>query len=482
MEPSPRPSIAPVPRPAGRTRTRAEFRWLAVGVGCTDLVAILAAFIAAYVIRFGFVAGGYDFLGVMIVAPPLWLVVFGMFRLYSLARLAPAEEAKRLVSATAIGITGVVTVSYWSAAELSRQWVATSWLLALLLLLVGRRIWRYVVARSRERGMFTFHTLILGTNAEAAHLAAVMRAGGPGFDAIGFVRAGTGDQRVSAVAGSHVPVLGDLRDIVAIIERTGADCVYVASSAIGSQDMRSVTKLTRSEGVEVRVSANIPEMLSSRLAAQPLGGLMGFSVWPVRLSGVQSVAKRTSDILAAVLGAVLLLPFFALIALAIKGASRGPVLYRQTRVGRGGRTFTMLKFRTMRLGADQDRGPVSNDVASPLFKARDDPRVTRVGRFLRRWSLDELPQLANVIRGDMSLVGPRPSMPDEVERYQDWHMDRFEVRPGITGLWQVSGRSELSFDDYVRLDLFYIENWSLALDCYVLAKTIPAVLGGRGAY
>jgi len=167
------------------------------------------------------------------------------------------------------------------------------------------------------------------------------------------------------------------------------------------------------------------------------------------------------------------------IGLAVKLGSKGPVLFRQTRVGRRGRPFTLLKFRTMIEGAAAIDVP--NDSEGPLFKSKSDPRITTAGRFLRRWSLDELPQLLNVLRGRMSLVGPRPPLPEEVELYEDWQRDRLEVRPGMTGLWQVRGRSDLSFDDYVRLDLFYIENWSLAYDFYLLAKTIPAVLSGRGA-
>jgi lipopolysaccharide/colanic/teichoic acid biosynthesis glycosyltransferase len=181
---------------------------------------------------------------------------------------------------------------------------------------------------------------------------------------------------------------------------------------------------------------------------------------------------------------VVLSPLLVGIALAIKLTSRGPVLFRQRRVGLRGRPFTMLKFRTMRPGADRDvdRLRAEHGVKDLMFKLPDDPRVTRVGRWLRRSSLDELPQLLNVIKGDMSMVGPRPALPEEAARYQDWQFDRLEVPPGITGLWQVSGRADLSFDESVRLDLFYIENWSLAYDFYIVVKTVPVMLSGRGAY
>ena len=204
----------------------------------------------------------------------------------------------------------------------------------------------------------------------------------------------------------------------------------------------------------------------------------------MRLTGFQATLKRTFDVALAGLLLVLTSPIWLLVAIAVKTTSKGPLLFRQVRVGRRSKPFTLFKFRTMVADADQQLEGLraSSDAPAPLFKLRNDTRVTKVGRRLRRWSLDELPQLWNVLRGDMSLVGPRPPLPAEVEEYEIWHRDRLEVRPGITGLWQVSGRSELSFDDYVRLDLFYIENWSPAFDLYLLAKTGPAVLLGRGAF
>jgi exopolysaccharide biosynthesis polyprenyl glycosylphosphotransferase len=204
----------------------------------------------------------------------------------------------------------------------------------------------------------------------------------------------------------------------------------------------------------------------------------------VRLTRAQAIAKRTFDVVLSAAGLVLAAPLLAVTALAVKLETPGPVLFRQERVGLHRQRFKLLKFRTMVVGADRMLADlaVHNEADGPLFKIRNDPRVTRVGRFLRRYSLDELPQLWNVLLGEMSLVGPRPPLPREVDAYEDWQLDRLEVRPGITGLWQVSGRSELPFDEYVRLDLFYIENWSLASDLFILAKTVPMLLAARGAY
>jgi exopolysaccharide biosynthesis polyprenyl glycosylphosphotransferase len=217
---------------------------------------------------------------------------------------------------------------------------------------------------------------------------------------------------------------------------------------------------------------------------QPLGGLTALSLQPVRLSGGQVVAKFTFDILLSSCLLLVLSPLLAVISIAVKVTSSGPVLYRQRRVGLRGRPFTMLKFRTMRAGAEADVPSLraAHQVDDVMFKMKDDPRVTRVGRLLRRYSLDELPQLFNVVRGDMSLVGPRPALPEEVAKYEDWHLDRLEVPPGITGLWQISGRADLSFDECVQLDLFYIENWSLTYELFILGKTVAVLLSRRGAY
>lgn len=461
-------------RVPGSIPAASGYRRLSAAMAVSDFALILVAFLSAYGIRFGFEKGYFDFVAVMIVAPPVFIGLLAAFRLYSPHRFGPAEEFRRIFYAATVGITGVVTLSFWTKAELSRQWVGVSWALCLLLLLGSRRLWHYYVWKARMRGRLTYRTLVVGGNEEAAHLAMVMSAGSAGFEPVGYVPTAG-----AAADMGELPQVGSIGDLGSVILDLGIECLFVASSGLRERDMATVTKAARQQGIELRVSANIPELLSTRLSAQPLGGVMTFSVWPVRLTGPQAVTKRTFDLLGGSLALVLSVLFWVPIGLAVKLGSKGPVMFRQTRVGRRGREFTLLKFRTMIEGAAAIDVP--NDSEGPLFKSKSDPRVTTVGRFLRRWSLDELPQLLNVLRGNMSLVGPRPPLPGEVELYEDWQRDRLEVRPGMTGLWQVRGRSALSFDDYVRLDLFYIENWSLAYDFYLLAKTIPAVFLGRGA-
>jgi exopolysaccharide biosynthesis polyprenyl glycosylphosphotransferase len=287
------------------------------------------------------------------------------------------------------------------------------------------------------------------------------------------------------VVPEGLPMLGTIVGLRQLISQTGASCVFVAATAVGPEDVKNVLKARRLDGVEIRVTANFPGTLSAtRVAPQSVGGLLALSVQAVRLTRTQTIAKRSFDVVLSAVALVLLAPLLVLIALLIRLETPGPVLFRQERVGLHRRRFKVLKFRTMVVGAELMLADLAahNEADGPLFKLRNDPRVTRVGRYLRRYSLDELPQLWNVLMGEMSLVGPRPPLPREVDAYEDWQLDRLEVRPGITGLWQVSGRSELPFDEYVRLDLFYIENWSLAYDLFIVAKTIPMLLTARGAY
>jgi exopolysaccharide biosynthesis polyprenyl glycosylphosphotransferase len=458
---------------------RADYRRLYRLVAITDTLAIAFAMVIAYWIRFGVRVPEGDFLLLLLGAPFVVIGVYTAFHLYDAYRFTPAEEFRRIILAVSLGLTGLVTLSFWSQASFSRSWLAVSWALGLILGLGSRRVWHYWIGRARAKGRLSFSTLIVGTNEEAEHLADVMGRPAFGFRAIGMVATQT-----AAENDPQLPVMGSVTDLRDLIRDTGAECVFVASSAMSPEEMGHVAKAVRLEGVEVRITATMPEVLASRLTVQPLGGLTALSLRPVRLTGTQVVAKRAFDLTVAGIGTLLLSPLFVVIGLAIKLSSPGPVFFRQRRVGHRGRPFTILKFRTMRLGADQmiDELREQHGVDGLMFKLKDDPRVTRVGGFLRKFSLDEFPQLINVIKGDMSLVGPRPPLPEEVTRYADWQFDRLEVPPGITGLWQVSGRSELSFDDCVRLDLFYIENWSIAYDLYILAKTLPALLSSTGAY
>ncbi len=292
----------------------------------------------------------------------------------------------------------------------------------------------------------------------------------------------------ASVQVSHihdVPVVGDPDRIIDAVDETGVHVVAVASHPdLAGQSLRRLSWALEERGVELVVSPGIVEVAGPRLSIRPVAGLSLLHLERPTFGGSRMFVKTAFD---RALGAVLLLvalPLIAAIAIAVRVSSRGPALFRQERVGVDGRRFTMLKFRSMVTDAEDRRPALAalDDGNGMLFKIREDPRVTPVGALLRRFSLDELPQLFNVLRGDMSLVGPRPPLPEEVAVYDDDAVRRLRVRPGMTGLWQVSGRSDLSWEESLRLDLRYVDNWSLALDLSILWRTWRAVVRGSGAY
>jgi len=262
------------------------------------------------------------------------------------------------------------------------------------------------------------------------------------------------------------------------------DEVLIADPAFPQEQAVELVDRCHEHGKRVRVAPSTMEILMDRVEFVPGQSLPLFELKPPVFDGIDFALKRSFDLIGAGLVLALLSPLLALLALAIKLDSRGPVLFRSRRPGIGGRPFDCLKFRTMQDGAEwlQDELEHRNEAGGAIFKIREDPRITRVGAFLRRWSLDELPQLLNVVRGEMSLVGPRPLPQRDYARLEDWHRKRYLVLPGMTGLWQVSGRSELDFDELVRLDFLYLERWSVFLDFSILLKTIPAVVRSRGAW
>ena len=278
--------------------------------------------------------------------------------------------------------------------------------------------------------------------------------------------------------------LGTLEELAQAFELHRVDEVIVVDPDFPEQDLLELVDSAHGHGVRVMIAPSTAEILVHRAEFVPGQSVPLFELRPPVFEGMDFVLKRTFDLVVATLLIVVLSPLLATIALAIKLGSRGPVLYRSMRPGIGGVPFACLKFRTMIEGADSRQYDLesSNEATGALFKMREDPRLTRVGRALRRFSLDELPQLVNVLRGQMSLVGPRPLPQRDFDRLEEWHMQRYQVMPGMTGLWQVSGRAELDFDDLVRLDFLYLERWSVFLDLTILVKTLPAVVWGRGAY
>jgi exopolysaccharide biosynthesis polyprenyl glycosylphosphotransferase len=297
------------------------------------------------------------------------------------------------------------------------------------------------------------------------------------YEFVGVVTDGEGD--------GDLRVLGSLANLPAVLAGAGpVDELLLRDGAFEDRQLLDVVDQAHRRGVQVRVAPKTTALLTERAEYIPGQGAPLFELRPPAFAGTDWVLKRTFDLVVSVLVVVLGLPFWLAIGAAIKLGSRGPVLYRDRRIGLNEQPFMMIKFRTMYAdaAARQPQLEAENEAEGPLFKIRRDPRITPVGRFLRRFSLDEIPQVLNVLRGEMSLVGPRPLPVRDYERLEAWHRKRYLVLPGMTGLWQVAGRADLTFDDLVRLDFYYLENWSIWLDISVLAKTVPAVIAARGAY
>jgi exopolysaccharide biosynthesis polyprenyl glycosylphosphotransferase len=470
------------PRPGQAGAVKRRYRRIGLGLVASDAVCASAALLLAYELRVGVGSMTLTQRVLAVVAPLLWVALFHAFSLYAPQRLAAAEEFRRIIGATSLGVLLLALLSFWSQDSLSPLGIGLTWLVALFLELVTRRVWRWYQHRLKVDGRLALRTLVVGTNRDATRLAATLREPGSGFNPIGYVHA-TGEPAVAAVDG-RLGLLGELAHLRSLVRGQLADCLFVTSTSVSAEDISEVAQVARQEGVEVRLSANIAETLTSRLALQQIGPVIALSLRPVQLAGAQAAGKRAFDLVAASIGVLLTLPLWIVAAAAIRLTSRGPVLFHQERVTKGGRHFRMHKFRTMRdrpesLSGD---GAALADASSPFFKLGDDPRVTTVGNYLRRFSLDELPQLLNIVKGEMSLVGPRPLPAEQVAANRELLSPRHEVPAGMTGWWQINGRSEVTPEEALHLDQFYIENWSLTLDLYILLKTFGVVLRREGAY
>ena len=463
--------------PAAPT-ARARYRQLALAVAATDAVCVVAALVIAFALRYGASPMPTSYRLTVALAPLVWVAVSYATGLYRLDQLSDWDEFRGTLNATGIAIAVAAVASYWSKSDLSREWIGFGWLIAVAFEFGARSWWRGYIGRLRADNRLALRTAIVGEDADAAELESCLRKQGSGFDPIGYVSIDSGHAPSDAA-----PILGRLADLDRFSDTDGIECLFVASSAVASAHAAGIARAARQAGVELRMSTSVPDMLISPVGMQAVGGSIAVVVRQVRLTGLQYAAKRAFDLIVSSLLLLLAAPMIAAIGLAVRLTSPGPALFRQTRVTRGGRTFVMLKFRTMRADADAYLAQRGIDPRAPFFKMdRDDPRVTRVGRFLRRSSLDELPQLINVLRGDMSLVGPRPLPAEQVAANLTLLEARHEVNAGLSGWWQIRGRSELDAEESVALDLFYIENWSLGLDIFILVKTAGAILARRGAY
>jgi exopolysaccharide biosynthesis polyprenyl glycosylphosphotransferase len=382
-----------------------------------------------------------------------------------------------------IGLTAAVAIfSYAINLELSRAYVVIGLPSLTVFDMLVRFALRKRLVRQRMHGKCMHSVVAVGHELAVADLVTELgRDGYHGLNVVGACVVQPGE--LDELAG--VPVYGGLDDITAAVKAFGADTVAVtACPEMNGVRLRGLAWELEKTGTDLCVSPALLDVAGPRTTIRPTAGLTLLHVDHPQLTGIRLVIKDLFDRCAAAAALVMLAPVMALLVIAIRLHDGGPALFTQVRIGKDGREFLIYKFRTMVVDAEKQQAELLtiNDSDGVLFKLRKDPRVTAVGAYLRRWSMDELPQLFNVFLGDMSLVGPRPAVPDEVAKYAEHVRRRLVVKPGLTGLWQVNGRSDLSWDESVRLDLRYAENWSFALDLQILWKTISALVKGAGAY
>lgn len=479
-------------------------RIIAASVFLLDLLLVTAAFFLAYWLRssvlprfaapdaMGPLYPLSEYLPFLPLALLLWSLLLLRTGRYRSHRTVPIlEEAWAIVHVcvTAAVLFALVLfalrIDEWLLGNdrISRLWIAVFALVACLLLLAEKLALRVTSRYVRLRGYNYRTVVIVGTNRDARQMA---RSIGHhpywGFRLIGFI-ANASEEQTPSEAELGAPILGRLGDLQRIVKDEVVDEVVFA---VGRRELARLEDLflaLQEQGIRTRIALNFFPHTNAKVELEELDGLplLSFSTAPT--SQLQLMLKRALDVGISMVLLFLAAPVLSLVALGIKISSRGSVLFRQTRCGLNGREFTLYKFRTMVEGAEERQRELLhlNEMNGPVFKVRRDPRVTGLGRLLRRFSLDEMPQLWNVLRGDMSLVGPRPPIPEEVAQYQRWQRRRLAMKPGLTCLWQISGRNDLDFNRWMELDLEYIDSWTPSLDLKILWKTIPAVLTGRGA-
>jgi exopolysaccharide biosynthesis polyprenyl glycosylphosphotransferase len=463
-------------------------------VAITDVLLVAWAVLGAELIRFGTNAVGgllpggdpsftdsrYTAFSVVLIV--VWVMMLRLHGAYDHRIMGHGAEEYKAVASASFRLFGVLTVvSYVLNLSIARGYVAMAMPAGLFALLFSRWLWRRWLTLHRAQGLMSASVLVVG---DREHLTGLIKALGS-VPAAGYhvVAACCGDAQGSYI--DDVPVLGNETDAADVARRIHVRTVACTSSTrFDAGGLRRLGWALEGQDIDMVVVPRLTDVAGPRVLTRPVAGLSLLHVEAPVFGGPQLALKTAIDKTAATLLLILLSPLFAVIAVMIKRDKGGPVFFRQERVGKSGTTFPMFKFRTMVVGAEamlsslQDR----SEGKGPLFKLRDDPRVTAVGAKLRQYSLDELPQLINVLRGEMSLVGPRPPLASEVQTYGHDVRRRLLVKPGMTGLWQINGRSDLSWDESVRFDLYYVENWSVISDLIILWRTGRAVLRSSGAY
>jgi exopolysaccharide biosynthesis polyprenyl glycosylphosphotransferase len=462
----------------------------------TDFILIGLTVSAAQLARFGLDDGPAaaipsDNTFVSIILAAAWLGALGINQSRAAQVLGTGnEEYKRVITGT-LSVFGILAiVSALLKFDIARGYLAIALPLGMITLLGARKMWRTWLVRQRRKGNYSDPAVLVGHRADVAFVASqIQRLPAAGYRVVGAILDEFGPKEtqdpVVTTQGLPIPVVGSLASVVTTVQELDARAVIVAGQVGGGRYfLKSLGWELEKTRASLVLASRLTDIAGPRIHWRPVDGLPLMSVELPQYRGARHTTKRVMDVVLSGLGLLFLSPIFAVVALCIYREDQGPVYFRQPRVGILGQEFIMHKFRTMNVDADEQLAGLaeSNEGSGALFKIRDDPRVTNIGKFLRRYSIDELPQLWDVFRGKMSMIGPRPPLPREVELYEDHIHRRLNVRPGITGLWQVSGRSDLSWEESVRLDLYYVENWSPAGDLVILAKTVRAVISKEGAY
>jgi len=471
--------------PVGLDATRAVWlRRYAHTLVLLDAAILLIVIAGSLSLRFGSPSRAYA-VGALLTVP-VWLTVLTLSRCYETRFLGNGtEEFKRVANACFRVAAVVVFLAYLTKTDVSRGFLAIALSGGLGGVVAGRFGGRMWLHRQRRRGACTHKVVVVGSAHEAIGMIAKLRKEPlAGLSVVGACL--TGDT-AEFTRSSLVPFLGSPEDVLDVLTHFEADTVCVAGGgSFGTEALRELSHRLEGTGVDLLVSPLMTDVTGSRLTRRAVPGLPLLHVEEPELGGSRRLVKGLFDRVLAALGLVLIAPFLLGLGLLIRLTTRGPALFSQQRVGRDGRTFRIWKFRSMHVDAEQRLASLKlqnrHGANGVLFKIQDDPRVTPLGRVIRRYSLDELPQLINVVLGHMSLVGPRPPLQQEVDLYEGHVHRRLLVKPGLTGLWQVSGRADLTWEESVQLDLHYVENWSLGLDVAILARTALAVLRPSGAY
>lgn len=464
----------------------------------SDALMLLLGFALAYWLRFytgipvfqEVIPAVDHYMRVILVLIPVWLGLFALLRLYDFQiLLSGTSEYSRALNGCTSGMMIVVAASFIAPEfTIARAWLFMAWIFTTVLVSSNRWFLRRIAHALRQQGWFLTPTLIVGTNAEAISLANQLRNSlYSGFIVLGFIDEKSDsqpDQRPRSIIG--LPVLGSVKELGTIVGTNGVEEIVIATTSLSREQLLSTTlELSAMPEVNVSLSSGLYEIFTTGMSVVTRNSVPLMSFNRLRLDPMETLLKGILDYSIVILGSLLLMPLIAILALAVKVDSAGPILYRRRVLGVGGREFDAFKFRTMHVNGDEilAQHPELLAELQATHKLKDDPRITRVGKLLRRTSLDELPQFINILLGQMSLVGPRMISPAEAEMYGQMRQNLLTVKPGLTGLWQVSGRSDLTYSDRVQLDMQYIRNYSIWLDLQILFfQTLPAVLKGSGAY